>query len=174
VRAGRRHLVAVVAGAALLAGCGSDDDEPSGRVYRPPETATATAPAAPPEEVPPTVTQTAPPATVTAPAPAATAPEEAPGGAGDEEGIRVPARFVLQPGGTLAPDGAQVPAFLGVAVTVENQDTAAHRLAVGGQSAELPVGRSATVTLPGQDEGEVPILIDGNQAGVLRFAKETP
>jgi hypothetical protein len=173
VRAGRRHLVALLIGAALLAGCGSDDESPSGGVYRPPETATATAPAAAPQEVP-TVTQAAPPATVTAPAPAATAPEEAPGGAGDEEGIQVPARFDLQPGGTLSPNGAQVPAFLGVAVTVTNQDSAAHRLEIGGKSADLPAGRSATVTLPGQDAGEVPILIDGTQAGVLRFAKENP
>jgi hypothetical protein len=174
VRLGHRHPIALLAAVALFAGCGSDDDPPSGgRVYRPPETATATAPASPPEEVL-TEPETAPPATVTAPAPVPTSPEEAPGGAGDEEGIQVPARFVLQAGGTLSPDGAQVPAFLGVAVTVANQDAVAHRLEVGGQSAELPAGQSATVTLPGRGEGEVPILIDGERAGVLRFAKETP
>jgi hypothetical protein len=173
VRSGRRQIAALFIGAALVAGCGDDDEPSGGRVYRPPETATATAPAAPPEEIV-TVPETAPPETVTAPAPTPTSPEEAPGGAGDEEGIRVPARFVVQPGGSLSPDGAQVPAFLGVAVTVANEDSAAHRLEVGGQSAEVPAGRSATVTVPGRGPGEVPILIDGEQAGILRFASETP
>jgi hypothetical protein len=174
VRRGASQIAALLIGAALVAGCGGDDDDsPDGGVERPPETATATAPASPPEEVL-TEAQTAPPQTVTAPAPVPTSPEEAPGGAGDEEGIQVPARFVLQAGGSLSPDGAQVPAYLGVAVTVANEDSAAHRLEVAGQSAELPAGRSATVTVAGRGPGEVPILVDGEQAGVLRFASEAP
>jgi hypothetical protein len=177
-----RSLSAILVVAALvLAGCGrNDDDPPQGRVAQPErttpaDTATATAPAEPPV----TITEQAPapaPATqtATAPAPTPTAPEEAPGGAGDEEGIQVTARFTLGSGGSLSPDGAQVPAFLRVAVVVENQDGAAHRLEVGDRGASLPAGRTTTLTLPGRAPTELPILIDGNQEALLRIRAETP
>ena len=139
------------------------------------DTATATAPA----EQPVTITEQAPapaPATqtATAPAPTPTAPEEAPGGAGDEEGIQVTARFTLGSGGSLSPNGAQVPAFLRVAVVVDNEDSAAHRLEVGDRGASLPAGRTTTLTLPGRAPTELPILIDGNQEALLRIQAETP
>jgi hypothetical protein len=169
---------ALLVAALLLVGCGGGDDPspaPSAvdTATTPAETATATAPVEPPR----TITETVPaPATqtVTAPTPTPTAPEEAPGGAGDEEGIQVTARFTLSSGGSLSPDGAQVPAFLGVAVVVDNQDSAAHRLEVGDRGAALPAGRTTTLTLPGRAPTELPILVDGNQAGMLRIVAETP
>ena len=174
-----RSLPAILVVAALvLVGCGStDDDSPGGRFVEPEtipaDTATATAPAAPPvtitEQVPAPATQT-----VTAPAPTPTSPEESPGGAGDEEGIQVSARFVLSSGGSLSPDGAQVPAFLGVAVVVDNRDSTAHRLEVGDRGAALPAGRTTTLTLPGRAATELPVLIDGNQEAILRIVAETP
>jgi hypothetical protein len=178
VRALRASAAALVA-ALLLAGCGGgSDDEPSGgATVDPAETQTATAPATPPEEEQTvTVPETAPPVTVTAPAPAPAEPEEEqPGGAGDEEGIQVPARFVLGPGGGLTPDDATVPAFLGTAVVVENRDSAPHRLEVGDRGAQLPAGRTTTLNLPGRAATELPVLIDGNQAAVLRVtAEKTP
>jgi hypothetical protein len=162
----------------LLAGCGGNDDSSSAPSQAdapttPVETAIATAPVGPPE----TITERVPapaPQTVTAPAPTPTSPEEAPGGAGDEEGIQVTARFTLSSGGSLSPDGAQVPAFLGVAVVVDNQDGAAHRLEVGDRGAALPAGRTTTLTLPGRAATELPILIDGTQQGLLRIVAETP
>lgn len=163
----------LVAGLLLLAGCGGgSDDDSSGDGTGPdrPDTATATAPVGPPEEIV-TVPETEPPATVTAPAPAPTSPEEAPGGAGDEEGIQVPARFVLQ-GGKLTPASVQVPAFLGIAVTVDNRDGAAHNLEVGDRGAQLPAGRTTSLSVPGRAATELPVLIDGNQAAVLRITAE--
>jgi hypothetical protein len=174
---GLRASVVALAAALLLAGCGggSDDDPPSGATVDPAETQTATAPAMPPEEQTVTVPETAPPVTVTAPAPVPTEPEEQEGGAGDEEGIQVPARFVLQPGGALEPGDATVPAFLGTAVIVENKDSSPHRLEVGDRGAQLPAGRTTTLNLPGRAATELPVLIDGNQAATLRVtAEKTP
>jgi hypothetical protein len=170
----------LVVAAFVLAGCGSnDDDPPQGRVAQPETTPADTATATAPAEQPVTITEQAPapaPATqtATAPAPTPTAPEEVPGGAGDEEGIQVTARFTLGSGGSLSPNGAQVPAFLGVAVVVDNQDGAAHRLEVGDRGASLPAGRTTTLTLPGRAPTELPILIDGNQEALLRIQVETP
>jgi hypothetical protein len=166
---------ALAAGALLLAACGGDD-EPSVQggsepAPAPAETQTATAPATPPEEVV-TVPETAPPATVTAPAPAPDAPEEEQGGAGDEEGIRSSARFVVQGDGTLAPDEARVPAFFNAEVTFDNQDDAAHQVEIGDRSGPLPAGRITTITMPGRAATELPIILDGKQAGTLRIAAE--
>jgi hypothetical protein len=67
-----------------------------------------------------------------------------------------------------------VPAFLGVAVVVDNQDGTAHRLEVGDRGAPLPAGRRTTLTLPGRAATELPVLIDGNQEAILRIVAETP
>jgi hypothetical protein len=166
----------VLAGALLvLVGCGGSDDEPAGATgpAAPAPTVTATAPAGPPEQVVTVPEQEPPPATVTAPAPTPTSPEDAPGGAGDEEGIRVPARFVLE-GGRLVPASLRVPAFLNIAVTVENRDASAHRLEVGDRGAQLPAGRTITLSLPGRAATDLPVLVDGTRAAVLRIAAETP
>jgi hypothetical protein len=168
----------VLAGALLaLAGCGGSGGEPAtgtGPAPAPAPTATATAPAGPPEQVVTVPEHQAPAtATVTAPTPVPTSPEDAPGGAGDEEGIRVPARFFLQ-GGRLEPASVQVPAFLGVGVTVENRDASAHRLEVGDRGAQLPAGRTITLSIPGRAATELPVLIDGTRAAVLHVTAETP
>ena len=170
-----RALAILAVAALLLAGCGGDSggDTPGDAGA---DTATATAPASPPEEVlTETVTRTTPaPPPVTSPAPTPTSPEEAPGGAGDEEGIQVQTRFVLTAGGDLQPDTATVPAFLGTAVIVENQDSAAHRLEVGDRGASLPAGRTTRLSLPGRAATELPVLIDGDQAATLRVVAENP
>ena len=67
-----------------------------------------------------------------------------------------------------------MPAFLRVAVVVDNQDGTAHRLEVGDRGAPLPAGRTTTLTLPGRAPTELPILIDGNQEALLRIQAETP
>jgi hypothetical protein len=172
-----RALPILAVAVLAIAGCGGGtDDDPTiggGTDTVATDTATATAPASPPEEIA-TVPEREPPATVTAPAPAPTSPEDAPGGAGDEEGIHVPARFTLQ-GGRLQPASVEVPAFLGVAVTVDNTDATSHRLEVGDRGAQLPAGRTTTLSLPGRPAADLPVLIDGNEAGTLRItAEKTP
>jgi hypothetical protein len=174
-----RAALAILAAALLLAGCGGSDEEPPGDAATTPgaDTATATAPAAPAEEVGPveTVTETIPaPPPVTSPAPTPTQPEDAPGGAGDEGGIAVQTRFVLGADGSVSPQSAEVPAFLGTAVIVENADDRAHRLEVGDRGASLPAGRTTSLSLPGRAPTELPVLIDGNQAATLRVVAERP
>jgi hypothetical protein len=166
---------ALVAGSLVLAACG-DDDEPSVQggsepAPAPAETQTATAPASPPEDVV-TVPPSDPPATVTAPAPAPDAPEEDQGGAGDEEGIRSSARFVVQGDGTLEPSDARIPAFFNAEITFDNQDDAAHQVEIGDRSGPLPAGRVTTITMPGRAATELPIILDGREAGTLRIAAE--
>ena len=155
----RTALSIAAVAALLLAGCGDSDDD-ARETTAPDTTATATAPAEPPEQVVTVPEGDTPPVTVTEPAPAPTAPEEAPGGAGDEEGIHVPARFTLQPGGKLTPESVEVPAFLGTAVVVDNQDSAAHRLEVGDRGASLPAGRTTTLNLPGRAAVDLPVLVE--------------
>jgi hypothetical protein len=173
----RRSLItaALVAGALALAACGGGDDEPSVQGGSDPapaeaETQTATAPASPPEVV--TVPETEAPATVTAPAPAPDQPEEQQGGAGDEEGVQGTARFTVQGDGTLTPDSAQVPAFFNAEVTFDNQDDAAHQVEIGDRSGPLPAGRVTTITMPGRAATELPIILDGREAGMLRIVAE--
>ena len=67
-----------------------------------------------------------------------------------------------------------MPAFLGVSVVVDNQDSTAHRLEVGDRGAPLPAGRTTTLNLPGRAATELPVLIDGNQEAILRIVAETP
>jgi hypothetical protein len=163
-----RGALATAAVAALLAaGCGgdaADDSAEHGAV----DTAIATAP----EDQVVTVPETAPPVTVTAPAEVPTAPEEEQGGAGDEEGVRSTVRFVLGADGGVSPDSAQATAFFNVEVSVENRDSEAHRLEVGDRGAQLPAGRTTTLTLPGRAATELPVLVDGEQAAVLRVTAE--
>jgi len=171
----RRAPVIAAVAALAVAGCGGDD-EPAGGTpeHGGVDTATATTPAGPPEEVVTAPEEAAPPATVTAPEPSATSPEDEPGGAGDEEGIRVPARFVLGSDGTMEPSSVEVPAFLGTEVVVENRDDASHRLEVGDRGTQLEAGRTTTLTLAGRRPGELPVLVDGSRVAVLRLVAETP
>src|SRR5215211_3363592 len=102
-----------------------------------------------------TATATAP---VEAPAETVTVPETAP-----PVTITAPAP---------APTAPEAPAFLGLAVTVDNQDSTAHRLEVGDRGASLPAGRTTTLTLPGRAATELPVLVDGNQAATLKITAE--
>lgn len=105
-----RVLVAMLAAAGVLAGCG--DDEPTqSSAPTPAPTAAATS------------TPTATPTATETPSPAATeqpAPEEQEGGAGDEEEARVPVRFTVRDGGVDPPQVA-VPGFLALELVVTNE-----------------------------------------------------
>ncbi len=104
-----RPLLALLV-AAALAGCGDDE--------------TATAPSPTPEATAvATETPTPSPTATETPSPTATEqpePEEQEGGAGDEEGVRVPARFTIGPDG-IDPPQISVPAFLAIELIVDNR-----------------------------------------------------
>ena len=108
----QRALLAVLAVAGVLAGCGDDEPAPTSEAT-PAPTAAATetpTPTATPTETPsPTATEQPSPA-----------PEEQEGGAGDEEEARVPVRFVVREGGVEPPE-VGVPGFLALELFVVNR-----------------------------------------------------
>jgi len=106
-----RALVAVLAVAAVLAGCGEDEPTTAGSSPTPAPTAAATE------------TPTPTPEPADTPTPTATeqpAPEEQEGGAGDEEEARVPMRFTVRDGG-VDPPRVSVPGFLALELVIENE-----------------------------------------------------
>jgi hypothetical protein len=171
---------ATLAACSVLAACGGGDDgQGAGQATAPASSAT-TAPAAPSSTSAPAPAQTqttaTAPAQTTATAPAqttaTTSPEDQPGGAGDEEPARVPARFVLQADGSLQPATISVPAFLTIAVSVENRGDAAHQLEVAGAGVQVAAGQEATLTLEGRRAQRLDVLIDGAPKGVLVVGAE--
>ena len=107
-----RGVLAVLAVAGVLAGCG-DDEPTSASSPTPAPTAAATETPTPT----PTLTETATPTATEQPSPS---PEEQEGGAGDEEEARVPVRFVVGDGGVEPPE-VGVPGFLALELIVKNQ-----------------------------------------------------
>jgi hypothetical protein len=103
-----RAVVAVLAAAGALAGCG-EDEPTAGSSPTPAPTAAATETPTPEPTETPTPTATEQPS-----------PEEQEGGAGDEEEARVPIVFVVGEDGVL-PVRAGVPAFLALELIVRNR-----------------------------------------------------
>lgn len=123
-------LVAFVLAAAGLAACGGDEEPEQPAAADTGTGATGTAPAGT-ETDEGTVEQPAP-EEQPGDEPAATAsPEDQPGGAGDEEPIRVDARFELG-GGQFSPRQAQVPAFLSIELVVVPGGDAGYEIEVEG------------------------------------------
>lgn len=135
----------VIAAVAALAGCGGGDPtEPPGTTTAettPPPAATAS-----PEPTPtPTATPTAEPVPTAAP------DEE---DAGDEDGNRVPVEFEVLADGIM-PRRSEVPAFLGLRITLRNMTSAVHPVRLDGeQIAQLPPGGEAAVDVEGLRPGE--------------------
>ncbi|HEX4806573.1 MAG TPA: hypothetical protein VFU94_11795 [Conexibacter sp.] len=113
------------------------------------------------------MTQTAAPKT--APTPTRTqAP--APSAAGGAQPVRVPAAFVVMPGGRLTPATITVPPFLAVEVSLRSSDGKPHELTLRAPApAALRVGAGgrASVRIPGLRAGRYAVLLDGRRAGAL-------
>jgi hypothetical protein len=165
----------VLAGAAVLAGCGGDDKEPSStvdRVYRAPTTGQTT-----PEDVqvnpaPTTPTETAP---ANPPPTTPTSPEDQPGGGGDEE----PARTELEFRGTksgVKPRQAGVAPYISVKVTLTSEDGSSHTLTIDGHTAKVGGTRtSAFFTLPGLRPGKsYRGTVDGKPLRILSTSEPGP
>ncbi len=109
-----RLAIAAVVVAAVLAGCGGDDESASSPTTRT-ESPPLPTPTATPSPTPPTATAPS------APQPPADAMkgEDQPGGAGDEEEARVPVRLVVD-GEGITPPSVAIPAFIALRLTVRN------------------------------------------------------
>ena len=142
-----RGLLAVLAVAGLLAGCGDDEPVPASEPTPAPTAAATETPTATP-----TATET--------PAPTATgqpAPEEQEGGAGDEEEARVPVRFTVRDGGVEPPE-IGVPGFLALELIVRNE-TAAPVVArlEGTEPLTVNPGETTRARIDGRRPGRYPV-----------------
>jgi hypothetical protein len=159
VRAGIAGLVV----AAALAGCGGGDEDQTAAPATPQPapsaaTETPTATASP--------TGTATPTATTQPLPSVS-PEEQTGGAGDEEPIRVPAQFNVQPNG-VSPRQVSVPAFFTIQLLVQNGYPSPITARLEGAE-PLRVGPYAIghMLLEGRKKGRYKIDFGRGQSGVL-------
>jgi hypothetical protein len=142
-----RALVAVLAVAGALAGCG--DDEPTATSSpTPAPTAAAT------ERATPTTTPTETPSPTATEQPG---PEEQEGGAGDEEEVRVPVRFTVGDDG-IEPPEIGVPGFLALELIIRN-DTSRPIVARLEDTEPLTVnpGETTRARLEGRRPGRYPI-----------------
>jgi hypothetical protein len=151
-----RALVAVLAVAGALAGCG--DDEP---------TATSSPTPAPTAAATERATPTTTPAET--PSPTATeqpGPEEQEGGAGDEEAVRVPVDLTVRASG-VRPSTVNVPGFLALELRVRNRTPQPVTVTVEGAKGpgELSVaaGQTGTLRLEGLRPGRY--RVDAGAAG---------
>jgi hypothetical protein len=142
-----RALAAVLAVAAVLAGCG-DDETTSVPSPTPEATAVETDEPTPAE----TATETPTPTATEQPA-----PEEQEGGAGDEEEARVPVRFTVRDGG-VDPPRVSVPGFLALELVIENEtaEPVVARLQ-GVEPLTANPGETARMRLDGRRPGRYPV-----------------
>jgi hypothetical protein len=149
----------VLAGAAALAGCGSDDSGSSStveRVYRAPTAGQTT-----PEDVPVTPAPSTPSTTAAPPPPATTTePQQAPGegdgtnpGGGGTEPARTELRFTATSAG-VTPRRAGVAPYISVVVSLVSKDGSPHTITIDGHTEKIGGDvKAAFVTLPGLRPG---------------------
>jgi hypothetical protein len=146
-----RALIAVLAIAGVLAGCGEDEPTTSSEsTPAPTPTATATATATPAETETPAATEQP-------------APEEQEGGAGDEQEARVPVNFTVTDDGILPPR-VGVPAFLALELIVKNEtsEPVVARLD-GAEPLTANPGETTRMRLEGRQKGR--FTVDFGDAG---------
>lgn len=160
--------------AALAGGCGGGEGSPTTNAATNAPATTPPATSAPAETAPPPA-QTTPP-TATAPPPTqTTAPEEQPGGAGDEQPIRIPARFTFSDSG-VSPSEVAIPAFFTIRLVGVSKDGQPHTLQLEGTTVRVPAGGRAAATVEGLKKGRYGVTIDGrdNAATIVSGAKPGP
>jgi len=161
-----RTLAAVLAVAAVLAGCGEGEPTTAGSSPTPAPTAAATE----------TPTQTPEPAET--PSPTATeqpAPEEQEGGAGDEEEARVPVRFMVR-GGGVEPPRVGVPAFLALELVVTNETLSPVTAQLeGADPLTVDPGRTGRLRIEGRRPGRYAVAFsDGGEAVIVTGVEPGP
>jgi hypothetical protein len=151
VRPIRRSALALLASAALVAGCGGDDEEDTTAATPAPQ-ATSTAETTEPETTETTDTAETEPQTDTREERGGGEDQE--GGAGDEEPIRSEAAITGR-GGKLGPRTIRVPAFIAVGVLLRSADGREYRLRIGGETLKADgEDRTDEATLDGLSPGE--------------------
>jgi hypothetical protein len=146
-----------------LAGCGGGSTGP-GTTNPTASAPDATAP--PPDATQPGTGPVTPPPTTT---PAQTQPSRDNGG-GDEQAVRVPASYVVVPGGRLTPRAITVPPFLAVEISVRSSDGKPHRLVLQTpepHTLDVGAGGRAAVRIPGLRAGQYRVVLDGRPAATL-------
>jgi hypothetical protein len=133
-----------------------------------------------PEATAPPADATQPGTTAVTPPPAERAEPDGRGGgsgggaappdASGEQAVRVPASFVVLPGGRLDPPEITVPPFLAVEVSVRADDGRPHRVEVRTprpQTLDVPAGGRAAVRIAGLRAGRYEVLLDGRPVGAI-------
>jgi hypothetical protein len=142
-----RALLAALAVAGVLAGCG--DGEPA-TTSEPTPAPTAAA----------TETPTATPTATETPSPTATeqpSPEDQEGGAGDEEEARVPVRFTVRDGGVEPPE-VGVPGFLAIELVIRNETSQPIVARLEGvEPLSVNPGETTRARIEGRRPGRYPI-----------------
>jgi hypothetical protein len=158
-------LVLLVVLAAAGCGGGNTGTGPAGE-----PTASAPEATAPPTDATqPGTTAVTPPPTTTSQPPTQTEPQQDEDGGGEQQ-IRVPASFVVKPGGRLTPRTITVPPFLAIEISLRAEDGKPHRLVLATTPPHaLRVGAAgrAAVRIRGLRAGRYAVMLDGRRAGAL-------
>jgi len=172
-RSPRCLALAVLATLALSAcgggnvGAGTAAPTASGPTASAPDATAPPADAAQPGTGPVTTPTTTAPARTQTRSPT---PSDTTAPAGGSQSVRVPAAFVVAPGGRLTPPTITVPPFLAVEISLRSADGRAHTLVVATptpHTLQVAAGQSANVRIAGLRAGAYAVLLDGRRAGAL-------
>lgn len=162
-----RCLALALLAAVAMAGCGGGNTGtgPAGE----PTASAPDATAPPTDATQPGTTAVTPAPTTTSQPPTQTQPEPDTDGGGEQQ-IRVPASFVVEPGGRLTPRTITVPPFLAIELALRAEDGKPHRLVLATtppQALRVRASSRAAVRIRGLRAGRYPVTLDGRRAGVL-------
>jgi hypothetical protein len=84
--------------------------------------------------------------------------------------VRLPATYVIRPGGMLSPPLVSAPASVTIALTVVSTDGRAHRVRLrspGSPVLTVPAGGRASALISAPKAGSYPMYVDGVRRGAL-------
>ncbi len=153
----RRWLALAAAVSLLLGACGGASMHPSTDGSKPVRTTARSAP------VPTTtISATAAPSTTSA-YPSRTSSTATAGATG----VRLPARFTIEPGDRLSPTVIGGPAGVTIDLTMISRDGRAHTVTVAGRTLPVSAGGRASLALAGLQKGNHTVAVDGSRRGTL-------
>jgi hypothetical protein len=81
--------------------------------------------------------------------------------------VRLPAIFMVGPGGKLLPSSVSAPTGVLIGLTLISADQKAHRVTVDHQTLPVPARGRNYAALRGLQAGRYPVLVDGVRRGLL-------